>query len=145
MKKYLILANLLFILISVGCGKPTTGVPVEFSKACTPENEKKYVELAGFLDAGGSVFCSNRGGRMECGFSLKENPADEKKISAYLEQGSSANMVEEFKSGYKREDIKIRDNGGNVINLADKVKVVGEMNVTPDAKVCFINVTNIEK
>jgi hypothetical protein len=50
-----------------------------------------------------------------------------------------------LKSGYKKEDIKIRDNAGNVINLSDKVKLTGEMNVTPDQKVCFLNVTKIEK
>ena len=145
MKSYLIFALLFLIAVAAGCGRPTTGVPIEFSKACSPENEKKYVELAGFLDSGGSVFCSNRGGRMECSFNLKESAGDEKKISAYIEQGTSANTVEELKSGFKREDIKIRDNAGNVINLAEKVKVVGEMNVTPDAKVCFINVTKIER
>lgn len=145
MKSYLIFALLLLIAVAAGCGRPTTGVPIEFSKACSPENEKKYVEIAGFLDSGSGVYCSNRGGRMECSFNLTESAGDEKKISAYIEQGTSANTVEELKSGFKREDIKIRDNAGNVINLADKVKVVGEMNVTPDAKVCFINVTKIER
>ena len=82
---------------------------------------------------------------MECSFNFKESPTGEKKISAYIERGSSANTVEELKSGFKREDIKIRDNGGNVVNLDEKVKLTGEMNVTPDGKVCYINVTKIEK
>ncbi|MDQ3801928.1 MAG: hypothetical protein M3384_21095 [Acidobacteriota bacterium] len=148
MKTYLILAVLISALTAAfaGCGgRPTTGTPVEFANACTPENEKKYIETSGFLDSGGGVFCSNRGGRMECSFNLRENPNGDKKISAYIEQGASANMVEELKSGFKREDIKIRDNAGNVINLAEKVRLVGEMNVTPDAKVCFLNVTKIER
>ena len=145
MKIYLILTVLILAFTAFGCGRQTTGVPVEFANACTPENEKKYVETSGFLDSGGGVYCSNRSGRMECSFNLKESPTGEKKFSAYIEQGSSANTVEELKSGFKREDIKIRDNAGNVINLAEKVKVTGEMNVTPDGKVCFINVTKIEK
>lgn len=145
MRFYLISAFLFLALFGSGCGRPTTGVPVEISKACSPENEKKYIEVAGFLDAAGGVFCSNRGGRMECSFNFKEIPDGEKKFSAYIEQGASANTVEELKSGFKKEDIKIRDQQGAVINLADKVKVVGEMNVTPDAKVCFLNVTKIEK
>jgi hypothetical protein len=145
MKIYLILAVSILALTAVGCGRPTSGTPVEFSNACSAENEKKYIETSGFLDSGGGIYCSNRGGRMECSFNLKESPTGEKKISAYIEQGASANMVEELKSGFKKEDIKIRDNGGNVVNLAEKVKIVGEMNVTPDGKVCFINVTKIEK
>ena len=145
MKSFLSLVVLSLVLTAFGCGRPTTGVPVEFSNACTPENEKKYVETSGFLDSGGGVYCSNRSGRMECSFNFKESPTGEKKFSAYIERGSSANTVEELKSGFKREDIKIRDNGGSVINLAEKVKVTGEMNVTPDGKVCFINVTKIEK
>ncbi|HEX8368477.1 MAG TPA: hypothetical protein VF604_08045 [Pyrinomonadaceae bacterium] len=145
MKIYLILAVLVLALTAFGCGRPTTGTPVELANACSPENEKKYVETSGFLDSGGGVYCSNRGGRMECSFNLKESVTGEKKISAYIERGSSANTVEELKSGFKREDIKIRDNGGNVINLAEKVKLTGEMNVTPDGKVCFINITKIEK
>ena len=145
MKNYLILAVLFLGCIAFGCGRPTTGTPVEFAQACTPENEKKYIEVSGFFDTAGGVYCSNRSGRMECSFNFKENPTGDKKISAYIEQGTSANTVEELKSGFKREDIKIRDNGGSVINIADKVRVTGEMNVTPDAKVCFINVTKIEK
>lgn len=145
MKIYLFLALLILALTAFGCGRPTTGVPVEFANACSPENEKKYVETSGFLDSGGGVYCSNRSGRMECSFNLKESPDGEKKISAYIERGSSANTVEELKSGFKREDIKIHDNGGSVINLAEKVKLTGEMNVTPDGKVCYINVTKIEK
>jgi hypothetical protein len=145
MKIYSILALLILALSAFGCGRPTTGTPIEFANLCGVENEKKYVETSGFLDSGGGVYCSNRSGRMECSFNFKESPTGEKKISAYLERGSSANTVEELKSGFKREDIKIRDNGGSVINLAEKVKVTGEMNVTPDGKVCFINVTKIEK
>ncbi len=145
-KIYLILTIALVVLIFAGCGgRPKTGTPVEFASACAVENEKKYVEVAGFLDSGGGVYCSNRGGRMECSFNLKETPTGEKKMSAYIEQGTSANTVEELKSGFKREDIKIRDHAGSVINLAEKVKLVGEMNVTPDAKVCFLNVTKIER
>jgi hypothetical protein len=123
----------------------TTGVPTEFAKACSPENEKKYLEVSGFLDDKGGVFCSNRSGRMECSFNLRETPTGEKKLSAYIETGTSANNVEQLPKGYSREDLKIRDNAGNIINLADKVKITGELNTTTDPNVCFIDVTKIEK
>ena len=126
-----------------GCKQPEPGTPMEFSKACALENEKKVVEMSGFLRAAGSVFCSNRGGRMECSFTFTESPGAAKGISAYIEQGSGANTVDKLKSGYKREDIKIRDNAGNLINLADKIKLTGKLNVTPDLSVCFIDVTII--
>lgn len=145
MRNCLFLAVLFSVLFAAACGRPTTGTPIEFSKACSIENEKKYVEVGGFLAAGSGVYCSNRGGRMECSFNFTENPNGDNKISAYIEQGSSANTVEELKKGFKSEDIKIRANDGNVVNLADKVKLTGEMNVAPDGKVCFINVTKIEK
>ena len=143
MKNYLILTVLFICCVAVACNK--TGVPVEFSKACSLENEKKYIEVSGFLNDKGGVFCSNIGGRMDCGFKLTENPNDEKSITADIEQGTWANNVEKLERSYKTEDIKIHDNDGNVINLAERVKITGEINVTPDQKVCFIKVTKIEK
>jgi len=146
MKIFSGLIFLALILIINGCNsRPTTGVPVEFSKACAAENEKKYLEVSGFLDDKGGVFCSNRSGRMECSFNLRETPTGEKKLSAYIQTGTSANSAEQLPKGYSREDLKIRDNAGNIINLADKVKVTGELNTTGDPNVCFINVTKIEK
>jgi hypothetical protein len=144
MKFFLSLA--LLALIIAGCNsRPTTGVPTEFAKACSPENEKKYLEVSGFLDDKGGIFCSNRSGRMECSFNLRETPTGEKKLSAYIQTGTSANSAEQLPKGYSREDLKIRDNAGNIINLADKVKITGELNTTSDPNVCFIDVTKIEK
>jgi putative hemolysin len=127
------------------CTQSESGTPMDFSKACALENEKKVVEINGFLSAAGSVFCSNRGGRMECGFKFTEAPGAGKGITAYVEQGSGANTVDKLKSGYKREDVKIRDNAGNLINLSEKIKLTGKLNVTPDLSVCFIDVTKIER
>ena len=118
---------------------------MEFSRACTLENEKKLVAMSGFLAPGRTVYCSNRGGRMECGYRFTETPGVEKGITAYIEQGTGANTVEKLKSSYKREDIKIRDHGGNLINLADQVKLTGKLNVTPDLSVCFLDVTRIDR
>ena len=129
----------------VACAQTESGIPMEFSKACVAENDKKVVEMNGFLSAGVSVYCSNRAGRMECGFNLHETPGTGRGIGADIEQGSGANSVEKLKSSYRREDIKIRDSAGNVINLADKVKVTGKLSVSPDAKACFIQVRTIQR
>lgn len=132
-------------LLLAACSQPEPGTPVEFSKACALENEKKIIAVSGFLRPGVSVFCSNHGGRMECGFTFAETADAKKGFSADLEQGSGANTVDKLKSGYRREDVKIRDSAGNVINLAEKVRLTGKMNVTPDLSVCFLQVTKIDR
>ena len=136
-----ILASAIFL---ASCN--SKGEPVELSKACSTDYDKKYVEVGGFLDDKGGVFCSNiGGGDVKCGFKLLESPGGEKAMSADIVQGTWANNVEKLERGYKREDIKIRDNSGNIINMADKVRLTGTMMNTPDQKVCLIKVDKIEK
>jgi hypothetical protein len=145
MKNYLILAVIFVCGLAVSCNQ--TGVPVEYSKACAAENDKKYIEVSGFLNPGRSVYCSNTGGGpVRCGIDLLEAPTSEKvSLSADIERGNSANNIEEIKSSYKKEDVKIHDNNGNIINLADKVKITGKLNVVPGSDRCFITVSKIEK
>lgn len=122
-------------------------VPVELSTICSPDNEKKYVVTSGFLDDGGSTFCSNiGGGRLDCSLDVTAAGGDKKRVfGAEIEQGSGANQIEKLPSGYKREDIKIHDNSGALINLSDKVKLTGQMSIAPDGSVCFMEVDKIEK
>ncbi len=148
MKNYLILAILFLCCAAVGCN--TTGVPVEHAKACDAENDGKTVEVSGFLNDKGSLFCSNTGGGpVRCGFKLLANAGDDKGFSADVEAGSGANEVEKPQSGYKKEDLKLRDNSGNLITYADKVKVTGKIRSTQDpvskTTVCYMTVYKIEK
>jgi hypothetical protein len=145
MKPRPVLAALTGCWLLAACSEPEPGLPMELARACAVENEKKVFEISGFLSAAGSVYCSNRSGRMECGFRFTETPGAAKGMSAYIAQGSGANSVEKLKSGYRREDIKIRDHAGNLINLDQKVKITGKMSVTPDLSVCFIDATTIRK
>ena len=131
------------ILLLAGCTKDA--VPVELSKVCSIDNEKKYISTSGFLDDKGGVFCSSIGGRMDCGFAVLAAPGGDKVFSADIEQGSGANEVEKLDRGYKKEDIKIHDNGGAIIKPSDKVTLTGEMSITPDGTVCFMKVYKIEK
>lgn len=125
------------------------GVPVEHAKACTPENDKKTIEVAGYLEPRNFMYCSNRGGRMECGFDLHDAPMSGKIVRVDLEQGTSANMVEKLESGFKKEEVKIHDNTGAVIDLADKVKLTGKITVVPPSGgtdgVCFMQVEKIQR
>jgi hypothetical protein len=127
------------------CSPSEPGVPMEFSKACAVENDKKVVEMSGFLSASVTVFCSNRSGRMECAYKFTETPGAEKSISADIEQGSGSNSAEKLKSGFKREDIKIRDHAGNLINLAERVRLTGKLSVSPDLRACFMKVAMIQR
>lgn len=139
-----ILCVLLAILSLVGCKKDA--VRVDISKLCSPENEKKYVTTSGYLDDKGSIFCSNiGGGRMDCMLDVTADVGGAKVCGADTEEGSGENQIEKLPRGYKREDIKIHDNGGNVIRLSDKVTLSGQMSVTPDGSVCFMEVDKIEK
>ena len=147
MKNFLYLTILLSFLISTGCNK--TGVPVEFAKVCDKANDEEIVEVEGFIDDGGSVFCSKGKRPLECGFQVKQNLEDEKYFKADIEAGTWSNNVEKLKSGYKKEDIKMWDDNGELIDLSKKLKVTGRVHVFDgiDAKEgvdgCYMTVTKL--
>ncbi|HTK37972.1 MAG TPA: hypothetical protein VL325_05725 [Pyrinomonadaceae bacterium] len=144
MKHVFILAVIFVCSSFAGCSK--TAVPVDISKACAVENDGKYFVTSGFLDDKGSIFCSNiGGGRLDCSLDVIASPGGTRVFGAEIEQGSGASEIEELPSGYKKEDIKIHDNSGNVIKLSDKVNLTGKLSVAPDGSVCFMEVDKIEK
>lgn len=136
-----------FVLMTIHCG---AGEPVEYSNACNAENNKKYIQVSGYLDEKGGIFCSNTSGPLECGFKLMQNPGDEKGISSDITVGSWSNNVEKPASGYKRDELKIRDNNGEFVKLGEKVKLTGEITAVDDktatdGKICYLKVSTIEK
>jgi len=136
-----------FAMLTIHCGP---GTPVEYSNACNPENNKKYIEVSGILDTKGGVFCSNTSGPLECGFKLLQNAGDDKGISSDITVGTWSNNVEKPESGFKREDVKIRDNNGEFVKLGEKVKLTGEITAVEDktasdGKVCYLKVSKIER
>ena len=143
-----IAAVLICICFVTACD--TTGVPTEFANACALDLDGKTLEVSGILQPRGTIFCSNRGGRMECPFELVETAGSEKTITADIEVGSGANSVTEIPKGFKKEDLKVRDNAGNQIALStDKVKLTGKMLIAPAAPggqgVCLMQVYKIER
>jgi hypothetical protein len=87
---------------------------------------------------------------MECPFDFLESTGSEKKMTADIEVGSGANTVTDIPRGFKKEDIKVRDNAGNEVNLgSDKVKLTGKMMVAPAAPggqaVCLMQVYKIDR
>jgi hypothetical protein len=136
------------LLFVAGCG--VNGEPVEFSKACDLANDGKYLQVTGVLSPRSSVYCSNRGGRMECGMDLLEAAGSQNKMSADIEVGSGANTMDEIPKGFKKEDLKVRDNAGNPLGLgSDTAKFTGKMLIAPGAAgnpgVCLMQVYKIEK
>ena len=139
MRSNLIIALLAACLVSA-CNK--TGVPTEYQNACAQDLDGKTLEISGVLEPRSSVYCSNRGGRMECPFDVPETAGGEKKISADIEVCSGANTVSEIPKGFKKEDIKVRDNAGNQIALgSDKVKLTGKMLIAPAVTMAVARLT----
>lgn len=139
---------MLFGLSALACN--VTGVPTEFANACAQDLDGKTIEVSGILEPRSMVYCSNRGGRMECPFDFLEAAGSDKKIGADIEVGSGANTVTEIPKGFKKEDIKVRDNAGNQIALStDKLKLTGKMLIAPAAPggqgVCLMQVYKIER
>ena len=136
------------LVIAAGCGTPQ-GKPTDLANACVPENDHQYLEVSGFIVPASSVFCSNTGGRLECGFDFSDAANGPRKMGVDIAEGSGVNTVDKLPSGYKKEDIKIRDNAGNAIALGDKVRVTGKTSIAPGAGntpgVCFMQVEKIEK
>lgn len=140
-----VIASFLFVS---GCN--TKGEPVEFANACNLENNKKAIEVSGILIEKGGIFCSNTSGRMECGYKLVQKAGDNDGFSADIEVGTGANTGEKPPSGFKREDLKIRDNAGELVKLGDKVKLTGMLTSVKDATdpsggVCYLKVYKIER
>lgn len=130
------------MILLAGCKKDA--VPVELSKVCSADNEKKYISTTGYLDDHGSIFCSNTGGRMDCSLDFVANPGSPRVFGAEIEQGTGASEIEKFEGSYKTSDLKIHDASGGLIKLSDKVQVTGEVSVVPGST-CFMEIDKIEK
>ena len=143
LRKSFAVSILLAGLFLAGCKKDA--VRVELSNICSSDNEKKYVVTSGYLDAGGAVYCSNTGGRMDCSLDMIASPGGKRVFGAEIEEGSGASEIEKLPSGYKKEDIKIHYDNGSIVNLSDKVTLTGQMSIAPDGSVCFMEVDKIEK
>ncbi|MBV9241381.1 MAG: hypothetical protein JO314_05160 [Acidobacteria bacterium] len=129
-------------LLAISCAKQAT--PVDLANVCAADNEKKYISTVGYLNDGGSIFCSNTGGRMDCSLDLAATAGGARVLGAEIEQGSGASEIEKFEGSYKKEDLKIHDANGGFVKIGDKVRVTGELSVVPGST-CFMEIDKIEK
>ena len=129
-----------------GCGS-VEGEKMEYGKVCGLGNDGKMVETSGFLADKGSVFCSNTSGRMECGLKFSAEAGGEG-FNADIAVGSGANSMDELPKGYKPEDIVVRGDDGNAIDLGKGVTVTGKLSAyqsteAPNGVGCFIQVQKL--
>ena len=137
---------ILVAALAFGCTKEGP-VEVNLLDACAPANGGKVVTTSGYLgDKGGTgVMCSNPGAQpMTCGYSVLTGPDGEKVFSAFIVQGYSRNQAEKPEAGYKKEDIKIRDEKGSLISLSAKMRLTGMMTVLAERRGCWMAVDKIE-
>ena len=136
---------LLLGILFVACAAKQ-GEPMAFPTTCNEADDGKYVAITGYLTDGGSLYCSNIGGRMDCDFDLTEKPGGGgAKIIASIAQGSGRSSVEDFGDSYKASDLKIHDNSGGMVKVGDKVTVTGKYSAAPGGSSCFITVDKIDK
>jgi hypothetical protein len=142
MRIVLFLLTIVVVLAGFGCNK--TGVPTEFAEACKIENDKKILEIEGFLMDAGGVRCSNSQGPMECTFKFTAAAGDEKGMHVDIDMGTWANEVEKLSDGYKTEDVKIHGDDGSLVKLGEKLKITGEFRSSTDGT-CWMEVTKITR
>ena len=136
-----------FVLIAafslMACTKEA--VRMDLANACVGENDGKYVTTSGYLDPSLSIYCSNTGGGpVRCGLDVVAKKGDKRVMGADIEKGNGADEIEELSSGYKDSDVKVHDNSGAIVNLAEKVTLTGKISVVPGST-CFMKVDKIEK
>lgn len=144
MRKIKYLLVLCLAVFFTGCNY--TGTPVEYANVCNQANDKKMVEVVGFLDNNGSAVCSNTSGPMTCPISFKDKLETKEYFNADIWLGNKASEVENVEG----KGLRIRDNKGEFIERTDKVKLTGEVtaysNPTGDPKyACYISTYKIEK
>lgn len=136
------LLSLAALALSACSEKPAE--PLAFAEVCAAGTDKKTVVTEGYLRPGVTMMCSNTGGGpVTCGLSLFDPQGGDRKISAYVEQGTGKSEIEKPPSGYKKEDLKLRAEDGSLVGPDDRLRVTGR--VTNGNNVCFLNVSKVEK
>lgn len=141
---------IIFVTLAFTVGCEVKGDPIELSKACDIANDGKNFQVSGVFKAQVTILCSNTSGRRECSLGFADPNESESKMTADIALGSGANTMDEVPKGFKSEDLKVRDNNGDLIAVGkDVVKVTGKLSVGPPSGnypgPCFIQVYKIEK
>ena len=117
-------------------------VPIAFENVCQTENDDLNVIIDGYFSLGASVYCSDVSGESRCGLKFNRYPDGELDCSAEVMEGRRRNQMLPLESGYVEGDLQIKTADGSVIGVGDHVWVTGELLVTQD--VCLMYVEKIE-
>lgn len=118
--------------------------PVTFSSICAAENDKKKVEVTGYLLNTGSSMCSKGHGHpWHCPISFAEAPTSTKTIRVNIPKGSGSSEIDAAGSA----GLQIRDSGGAVVERSTKVRVTGKVSrySTPGEQNCSMWISRIER
>lgn len=129
----------LFVVLLTACQEPET---VSFEEICNTANQKKNVVVDGYFSLGASVYCSDISGERRCGLVFNRYPDGDLELSVEVMEGWRKNRMIPLESGYLEEDLQIKTSDGSMIGVGDHVQVSGELLVTED--VCLMYVNKIE-
>lgn len=146
-------------LITLACSTLPPAVPVEYANVCKQENDKKRVEVTGYLGLGsGNLYCPSEYGVRMCYLSFYENPDtkpddEHKGITTKIVIGNSGSTMNEPRqsvAGITNSDLVIREDKGTNVTTKDKLKLSATITVTDDIinkgkTVCYLTVDKIEK
>ena len=138
-RKNLTLFVVVLILTLTACQE---AVPMAFEDVCQTANDDLKVIIDGYFSLGASVYCSDVSGEARCGLSFNRYPDGQVDFSAEVMEGRRRNQMLPLESGYVEEDLQIKTADGSLVGVGDHVKVTGELLVTED--VCLIYVDKIE-
>ncbi len=136
-KKCVIL--ILFVFALTACQSPEE---VSFKEVCQIANNEKYVIIDGYFSLGTSIYCSDVSGELRCGLVFNNYPEGDLDFSAEVKQGRRRNHMFPLESGYLEEDLQMKTSEGSMIGVGDHVKIAGELLVTEE--VCLMYVESIE-
>lgn len=145
--------KLLITLFCIGALAACSGEPpvaVEYANLCQPENDKKTVAVDGYLSTGMMLSYATRGGDKSANLQFSAAPEGEKFVLAEIPVGTGSNQMEELPRGFKKQDLKIKTDGGATVGTNDRVRLTALAKTKSDAlnaptQPCYLKVSRIEK
>ena len=146
------------IVVSIGLSLAACSEKVEIAKIFDACKSGGIVIIQGYIIDDTTSCSPGTSGNRECSLILNENSEGiEQEIYFTLVEGRNANQVEtsevdakktKSSSSFAMEDIKIRGDNGSIINLQEKVLVIGKTELilsSSGVAVCSMVVKKIEQ
>ena len=127
---------LILILALSACQEPQ---PLSFEEVCQTVYNQQDVTVDGYFSLGASVYCSDVSGQRRCGLIFNQFPDGEFDFSADVREGRRRNQMIPLESGYLEKDLQIKTDEGSFIGAGDHVKITGELLVSENVCVMYVN------